>query len=123
MGATVVVTTVGSEEQANTIARELVARRQAACVNIVNGVRSIYRWQGQICNDAEFLLIAKTMESEFDAIAETIQELHNYDVPEILTFDVGRGEEQFLEWMAVCVDKDAPFPDDEDVGPPFPDTD
>ncbi|MGD2115596.1 MAG: divalent-cation tolerance protein CutA [Acidobacteriota bacterium] len=113
MGATVVVTTVGTEDQANLIARELVARREAACVNIIKGVRSVYRWQGQICNDGEFLLIAKTMETEFDAISETIRELHSYDVPEILTFDVGQGEREFLDWIAACVDKDAPFPDDD----------
>jgi len=124
MGATTVVTTVGTEEQANLIARELVARRLAACVNIVPGVRSVYRWHGTICNDGELLLIAKTMESELDAVVAAIQELHTYDVPEILTFDVGRGEQSFLDWMAACVDKSAPFPDeDDDQGPPFPDTD
>ena len=114
MRATAVVTTVGTEEQANVLARELVARRQAACVNIVPGIRSIYRWQGKICNDGEYLLIAKTLESEYRAVAATIQELHPYDVPEILTFDVGRGEEQFLEWIASSVDKDAPFSDDDE---------
>ncbi len=125
MGATVVVTTVGTEEQANLIARELVARRLAACVNIVHGVRSVYRWQGKICSDAELLLIAKTMESELEAVFETVRELHTYDVPELLTFDVGRGEQTFLDWMAACVDKSAPFPDEDDAddGPPFPDTD
>ncbi|HUP42726.1 MAG TPA: divalent-cation tolerance protein CutA, partial [Thermoanaerobaculia bacterium] len=81
MRAAAVVTTVGTEEQANLIAREIIARRQAACVNIVPGVRSIYRWQGKICSDAEFLLIAKTLESEFDAVAATIRELHSYELP------------------------------------------
>lgn len=117
MAATVVVTTVENEEQANLIARELVARRQAACVNIVPGVRSIYRWKGQICNDGEFLLIAKTAEEEFDAISETIQELHTYEVPEILSFGVGQGEQSFLEWIRACVDKKAPHPDEEDELP------
>ncbi len=113
MGATVVVTTVGTEDQANLIAQELVSRREAACVNIIKGVRSVYRWQGEICNDGEFLLIAKTMETEFEAVQSTIQELHDYDVPEILTFDVGRGEQEFLDWIAACVDKSVPYPDDE----------
>jgi|GEM_PF-100144 len=124
MGATVVVTTVGTEEQANTIARELVARRQAACVNIIRGVRSVYRWQGKICNDGELLLVAKTMAGELDAITATIQELHDYDVPEILCFDVAGGERTFLDWIAASVDKSIPLPDeDDDDGPPFPDTD
>ena len=74
MGAFVVITTVGTEEQANLIASELVARRHASCVNIVTGVRSVYRWQGKICRDAEFLLIVKTLESEYAAVQAAIQE-------------------------------------------------
>lgn len=114
MRAAAVVTTVGTEEQANLIAREIIARRQAACVNIVPGVRSIYRWQGKICSDPEFLLIAKTLESEFDAVAATIRELHSYELPEILTFDVGKGDANFLRWIAAATDKEADFADEED---------
>lgn len=122
MRATAIVTTVETEEQANLISRELIARRQAACVNIVPGVRSVYRWQGKIVSDQEFLLIAKTRESEFEAVAETIRELHTYDVPEILTFDVGRGDETFLDWIFASTDPDASF-DNEDELVPFPDVD
>lgn len=114
MRATAVVTTVGTEEEANLIARELIARRQAACVNIVPGIRSVYRWQGKIVSDAEFLLIAKTPEREYEAVAATIRELHSYDLPEILTFDVGRGDPDFLEWIASATDKEAEFGDEEE---------
>ncbi|MFL6194189.1 MAG: divalent-cation tolerance protein CutA [Thermoanaerobaculia bacterium] len=114
MRAIVVVTTVGTEEQAYTIAREIVARRQAACVNILPGVRSIYRWKGKICKDGELLLIIKTMEGEFEAVAATIRELHSYELPEILSFNVTHGEKGFLEWIAGSVDKDAEFSDEED---------
>jgi periplasmic divalent cation tolerance protein len=114
MHAIAVVTTVGTEEQAYTIAREIVARRQAACVNIVPGIRSIYRWKGKICKDGELLLIVKTLEDEFEGVAATIRELHSYELPEILTFNVGRGEQRFLEWIASSVDKDADFSDDDD---------
>lgn len=117
MRATAIVTTVETEEQANLIARELIARRQAACVNIVPGVRSVYRWQGKVVSDAQFLLIAKTRASEFEAVAETIRELHAYDVPEILTFDVGRGDETYLDWIFASTDPDAPFDDEEEVAP------
>ncbi|MEA2599682.1 MAG: periplasmic divalent cation tolerance protein [Acidobacteriota bacterium] len=113
MRAIVVVTTVGTEDQANLIAREIVARRQAACVNIVPGIRSIYRWKGKICKDGELLLLAKTLEGEFDGIAATIRELNSYELPEILSFAVARGEQGFLDWIAGSVDKDAEF-DDED---------
>jgi periplasmic divalent cation tolerance protein len=114
MRAIVVVTTVGTEEQAYEIAREIVARRQAACVNIVPGIRSIYRWKGKICKDGELLLIIKTLEGEFEAVSATIRELHSYELPEILAFDVGRGEPQFLGWIAASVDKDAEFADDDE---------
>ena len=87
MRAIVVVTTVGTEEQAYLIAREIVARRQAACVNILPGVRSIYRWKGKICKDGELLLLVKTLEREFEAVAATIRELHSYELPEILSFE------------------------------------
>lgn len=114
MRAIVVVTTVGTEEQAYLIAREIVARRQAACVNVVPGIRSIYRWKGKICKDGELLLIAKTLEGEFEGIMATIRELHSYELPEILSFSVSHGERRFLEWIADSVDKDAVFDDDEE---------
>ena len=114
MGAIVVVTTVGTEEQAYLIAREIIARRQAACVNILPGVRSIYRWKGKICKDGALLLVIKSMESEFEGLAATIRELHSYELPEILSWNVTRGEKGFLDWILSSVDKDADFSDEED---------
>ena len=114
MRAIVVVTTVGTEEQAYLIAREIVARRQAACVNILPGIRSIYRWKGKICKDGELLLIVKTLESELAGVQDTIRELHSYELPEILSFNVAYGEPHFLEWIAGSVDKDAPFADEDE---------
>ena len=105
MGAIVVITTVGNEEQANLIAEELIARRHACCVNIVPGIRSLYRWQGKICRDSEFMLMAKTMDSEFEAVAAAIKELHSYELPEILALSADRGDASFLAWIASSVDK------------------
>ena len=119
MTAIVMVTTVGDEEQGNLIARELVSRRHAACVNMVSGVKSFYRWQGKICRDSEYLLVIKTQEAEYDAVSATILELHSYDVPEILAFSVARGEPRFLEWIATSLDKEADFEDEEDEFPGF----
>lgn len=99
----------------NELARELVARRHAACVNMLPVVKSFYRWQGKICHDSEYLLIIKTMQSEYDAVAETIKELHSYELPEILAFDVAKGDPRFLEWIANGLDKDADFEDDGDL--------
>jgi periplasmic divalent cation tolerance protein len=114
MRAIVVVTTVGTEEQAYLIAREIVARRQGACVNILPGMRSIYRWKGKICKDGELLLLIKTLEGEFEGVAATIRELHSYELPEILSFDVTRGEQGFLDWLAGSVDKNADFADEDE---------
>ena len=114
MRAIVVVTTVGTEEQAYLIAREIVARRQAACVNVVPGIRSIYRWKGKICKDGELLLIVKTLESELSGVTETIRELHSYELPEILSFNIAHGEPRFLAWIAGSVDKDAAFADEDE---------
>ena len=114
MRAIVVVTTVGTEEQAYLIAREIVARRQAACVNIVPGIRSIYRWKGKICKDGELMLLVKTLEGEFEGVAATIRELHSYELPEILSFNATEGEQKFLEWIAGSVDKTTMFDEDEE---------
>jgi len=123
MRAIVVVTTVGTEEQANQIAGELVARRHAACVNVVPGIRSIYRWKGKICRDGELLLIVKTMEEELPAVEATIRELHSYELPEILSFDVGYGEKNFLDWIRGSIDKEADFSDEVEEELPFEDAD
>lgn len=123
MNAVVVMTTVGTEEQANLLARELVARRHAACVNIVPGLRSVYRWKGKISRDSEFLLIVKTLESEYPQVAATIHELHSYELPEVVCFKAGEGDPRFVEWIASCLDKsllaededDDDFPEDEEA--------
>ena len=107
MGAIVVVTTVGTEEQANTLAQELVERRLSCCVNTIPIQRSVYRWQGKICSDSEFLLIIKSPEEKYEAIEAAIQELHSYDLPEILAFNISRGEEGFLHWIAACCSADS----------------
>jgi len=114
MKSLVIVTTVGTEEQAISIARELVARRQAACVNILPGVRSVYRWQSKICTDGEWMLMIKSADSEFDAVSASLHELHDYDLPEILAFEVVRGDADFLNWIGGSLDKDADFGDEEE---------
>ena len=77
-------------------------------------MRSTYRWQGKICTDAELMLLIKTSREELVAVADTITELHSYDLPEVLSFDVAQGEARFLEWIASSLDKTAVFDDDEE---------
>lgn len=114
MAAIVVLTTVGTEEQANLLASELVARRHASCVNVVTGLRSVYRWQGKICRDTEFMLVVKTLDTEYAAVEATIQELHSYELPEILAFKVCKGEAKFLDWIGASLDKNAAMSDEEE---------
>lgn len=113
MSAIVVVTTAGTQEEANLIAEELVARRHSCCVNILPIHRSVYRWQGKICDDSEYMLIIKTLESEYSAVEEAIQELHSYDLPEILAFNIHRGEAGFLTWITSCLSKEVDDLEDE----------
>jgi periplasmic divalent cation tolerance protein len=105
VAALVVLTTVGTEEEASSIARELVCRRHAACVNVIAGVKSTYRWQDKVCRDSEYLLVVKTDASEYAAVERAIQELHSYELPEILAFEVTGGEASFLAWIASSLDK------------------
>jgi periplasmic divalent cation tolerance protein len=99
----VVLTTAGSEEQARKIARHLVERRLAACVNIVPQVTSIYRWQGKIEEAQEWLLIVKTTASAFGQVRHAIAELHSYELPECVCLTIEDGSPSYLEWIADSV--------------------
>ncbi|HBL28668.1 MAG TPA: divalent-cation tolerance protein CutA [Acidobacteria bacterium] len=108
MQAFLVMTTAGSAEEASRIAGELVGRRQAACVNLVPGIRSVYRWQGKVCEEQEVLLLVKTLREDLEGVQATIRELHSYELPEILCFQADHGEPAFLRWIAAGVDKTSP---------------
>jgi periplasmic divalent cation tolerance protein len=96
----VVVTSVGTEDQALDVAHALIRNRQAACVNIIPNVHSIYRWKGRICSDGEMLLIIKTIASEFEGVKETIQKLNTYELPEVLAYRVDHASDLFGAWIA-----------------------
>lgn len=95
----VVVTSVGTEDQALDVAHALLRNRQAACVNIIPNVHSIYRWKGRVCEDDERLLIIKSVASEFEGIKETIQKVNTYELPEILAYRVDQASGPFGEWI------------------------
>jgi periplasmic divalent cation tolerance protein len=107
----VVVTTVGTEEQALDIAHHLVRSRLAACVNILPGVRSVFRWKGKVNDDGEFLLLAKTVRPKFEAVREAMKELNAYELPEILGFPASLADVAFAKWV---VDSTRGKPDAED---------
>ncbi len=95
----IVLSTAGSDEQAEQLARALVERRLAACVNIVGAVCSIYRWKGKIERDGEKLLVIKTSRDKWDEVQRVLRELHSYEVPEILLLPVLDGDPDYLAWL------------------------
>ena len=95
----VVLVTVGSEDEASKIARSLVEERLAACVNIVPGVRSIYRWQGAVEDESEVLVLIKASADSLEDLEKRVLALHSYEVPEILALPIDRGSEAYLAWL------------------------
>jgi periplasmic divalent cation tolerance protein len=95
----VVLTTCESEEQAQRLARHLVEQRLAACVNILPGARSVYRWKDQIQDAAEFVLIIKSRRDVFVKLREAIGHLHSYENPEVIALPVVDGSGAYLHWM------------------------
>ncbi len=95
----VVMVTVGSGEEAVTIARTLVEEKLVACVNIVPRIRSIYHWKGELCDEEEQLLIMKTRSDLFPRLQNRIRELHSYEVPEIISFPIAEGLPDYLNWV------------------------
>ena len=94
-----VLTTCNSSETSSLIAEALISNKIAACVNIIKGVESVYQWQGKIEHDKEILLIIKTRESLFSQVEQTIQELHSYELPEIIAVPIKTGEKNYLNWI------------------------
>lgn len=99
----IVLTTASSEEEATKIARHLVERRLAACVNIVPRITSIYRWKNKVEEAGEWLLVVKTTAAAFASVREMIAEVHSYEVPECICLNVEDGSPNYLEWIAESV--------------------
>jgi periplasmic divalent cation tolerance protein len=91
--------TAPTADQAGTMARALVEERLCACVNIVPGVRSIYRYDDKIWDEPEVLCIAKTRAALFERVCQRVFELHPYDVPEILAFKVHDSSKAYIDWL------------------------
>ena len=99
----IVLSTAGSEDEARKIARHLVERRLAACVNIIPQIESIYRWQGDVESSREWLLVIKTSVERFAEVRAAIQELHSYDLPECIALAIEDGSEEYLNWIETAV--------------------
>jgi periplasmic divalent cation tolerance protein len=95
----VVFSTCASTEEAGRVARALVEKRLAACVNVIGGVRSVYRWKDAIEDEEEALLVIKTSRALLEELRGEIERLHSYEVPEVIALAVVDGSERYLAWM------------------------
>jgi periplasmic divalent cation tolerance protein len=95
----VVLSTCDSEDEAAQVARALVDKRLAGCVNIIAGARSIYRWKDSIEDSPEWLLVIKSRRGLFPALRAEIARLHTYEVPEVIALQVVEGSETYLAWL------------------------
>ncbi len=95
----VVLVTVPSREDGERIAEALVGDRLAACVNIVGPIRSIYRWQGEVCRDEEHLAVIKTTQERYGELELRVKALHPSDVPEIIALPIETGSAAYLAWV------------------------
>ena len=95
----VVLSTCGSAEEAARIARALVEKKLAACVNVMPAIRSVYRWKDAIEDEQESLLVIKSSRALFDQLRAEIERLHSYEVPEVIAVPIVDGSEGYLEWL------------------------
>jgi periplasmic divalent cation tolerance protein len=94
-----VLSTTSTKEEAERIAHTLVERRLAACVNIVEGVESLFWWQGKLERQKECLLFIKTKQGRIKDVVSCIKELHSYSVPEVISFCIEDGNKDYIEWI------------------------
>lgn len=89
-------------ELSETLAKALVEQRLAACVNIVSGVKSVYRWEEKLCVDEENTLLIKTTAARLPELTKRINELHSYDLPEVISIEIQseEGEQRYLKWLS-----------------------
>ncbi len=104
--AIVILCTCPDEETASRLASGLVEKDLVACVNILSGIRSIYRWQGKLTDDSEVLMVIKTLASRFEAIETWLLEQHPYDVPEVIALPVEKISTNYMAWIKTSVGKE-----------------
>ena len=102
-GSVQTLMTTPNRAAAHRIARTLVDRRLAACVQIVGPIESIYRWQGRVETAREWLCLIKTTQARFREVAAMVETLHPYDTPEIIALPIAAGSQRYLEWLAASV--------------------
>ena len=99
MNEILILSTTDTMDLAQKIASALVESHEAACVNIIPGIRSIYRWEGKECSETECLLLIKSSAEKFEAVRTVIRQLHSYEVPEIIALPITAGDPSYLDWL------------------------
>ena len=97
--ALLIFSSCSDEQEAKRLARMLVEEKLAACVNVIRGVESVYRWENNVETATECLLVIKTVPERFDALSERLQAMHSYQVPEIIALPIVGGAEKYVGWL------------------------
>jgi len=100
MSAVMVYVTAGSREEAALLARTVIEEKLAACANILAEMTSVYRWQGEVCEEPEFAIVMKSRRDLIGRLTERIKALHSYDCPCVVALDISEGNPAFLDWIA-----------------------
>lgn len=95
----VVISTCGSAEEAERLARHLIDRHLAACVSVISPVRSFYRWNGEVANSEEWMLLIKTSRDLFHEIQSQLESNHTYELPEVIALPIVEGSANYLAWL------------------------
>ena len=98
--ALVTLVTASSEEEAESLARALLDAGEAACVNLIPKVRSLYLWKGELCDDREVLMIIKSSQAMRERVVARVRTLHSYDLAEVLQLSVSGGSKAYLKWLS-----------------------
>ena len=104
MNPIIVQTTCSSKQEAKIIAKALIEKKLATCVQMYE-IESFYNWDNKLCNDFETLLNIKTIKENFEKVKSKIKELHSYDVPEIIQIDITNANEEYLRFMGENIDE------------------
>lgn len=99
----VVLVTTGNKQEAEKIVKQLLEERLIACGNIIGPISSIFHWSGEIEEAEEYLILMKSRKDLFNRLAETVNALHSYEVPEIVAFPIVEGSEAYLSWLDSCL--------------------
>ena len=94
-----ILCTINDIQKAKEISQKLLEEKLIACSNIIPNINSLYRWEGKICEDNEFLLILKSRKDLFEEINSIITNIHPYEIPEIISVDIKDGNDAYIEWL------------------------